>query len=104
MLQSFARRRARGAQTRALQKSLGADMHAILGLAEDDVVRVDEITCGAPGCADVETVFLILRQGARTEALKIGVPMTELTERDLCQAVLLYQINLLSDSGHEARE
>jgi len=76
-------RRARANETKLLQTKLAADLRLRLDLGDDDLVRVGEIGCGVPGCADVETVFLLLRPKWPTEIVKIAAPMADVGPSDL---------------------
>lgn len=49
----------------------------ILGLADDVVVKVNEINCVDPACPGQETIILIMAPGERTRALKIRAPVED---------------------------
>ena len=80
MLQLLANGRERSMELKARRHRLARRMRARPGLGEDDVVNVGEITCGAPGCADVEAVSLVMGRGFRTDAIKIVGRMEHLTD------------------------
>ena len=55
-------------------------------LEEEAAVSVSELHCGHDACGGVETVILVMRPGRRTEAVKIGKPITAVTEADIAAA------------------
>lgn len=55
-------------------------------LAGGSCLSVNEILCLNPACPDLETVILVMREGAKTRAYKVQKPMAEVTEQDLAQA------------------
>ena len=57
-------------------------------LPEGSAVTVNEILCPDPACPDLETVILVIREGAKTRALKIAKPMEAVTEQDLACALV----------------
>ena len=57
-----------------------------LALGPEDSLAVNEIACRDPGCPDVETVFLVMRRGEATRALKIAKPMAEVMRADILAA------------------
>ncbi|WP_265518664.1 nitrate reductase [Nitratireductor luteus] len=59
-----------------------------LGLEDEVVVSVSQITCREPGCPDVETVIGILRPGQSPQAFRIERPMVDVTEDDVARVVL----------------
>ncbi len=83
-------RRQRLIEAQRHQSRLGDDARCLLALGEDDILKVGEIICGLPGCADVDTVFLVMRQGRRTEAMKITRRMADITRADLEAAVAAF--------------
>ena len=83
MLLSLKEWRARSAAGTELRAGLKTRAAAIFGLAENDGVVVNEIACSEPNCPDVETVFLVMRAGAPTRALKVSRPMAEVTDEDM---------------------
>lgn len=50
---------------------------SVLALADDVVVKVNEINCLDPACPGQETVILIMAPGERTRALKIRAPVED---------------------------
>ena len=54
----------------------------------DVVLKLNEIVCADPACPGIETVVLVMRPGTRTQALKIGKPMAEITAEDVAAALL----------------
>lgn len=75
--------RARSAAGTELRAGLKTRAAVIFGLGENDGIVVNEIACQDPGCPDVETVFLLMRAGAPTRALKVSRPMAEVTDEDM---------------------
>lgn len=64
-------------------RRVAALVRAVLGLSDDDAVTVSEIACGDPACGGAETVVLVMRAGAKTEAVKFMQPMATLTDADV---------------------
>lgn len=60
---------------------------SILALADDVVVKVNEINCVDPACPGQETIILIMVPGARTRALKIRAPVEEVDAASISSAV-----------------
>lgn len=83
LLRYLERNRARSDEIKAVQARLGAELRLRLDLGEDEVVRVGEVGCAAPDCPDVETVFLLLGLGRRTQVAKLPVPMAAVGAADL---------------------
>ncbi|WP_375466044.1 hypothetical protein [uncultured Methylobacterium sp.] len=67
--------RTRSAERAVLARDLKAAFAAALGLSADDALTVNEIACADPGCADVETVVLVMRAGEPTRAIRLPAPM-----------------------------
>jgi hypothetical protein len=61
---------------------------ALAILPNGSSVTVNEILCPDPGCPDLETVILVMREGAKTRAYKIAKPMEAVTEQDLASALV----------------
>jgi hypothetical protein len=61
-------------------------IRARLALGGDDHVTVSEIACGDPACGGAETVALVMRAGAKTEAVKFMKPMAQVTDADVAAA------------------
>ncbi len=59
---------------------------AVLGLADDVVVKVNEINCMDPACPGQETIILIMAPGQRTRALKIRAPVESVDEAAITRA------------------
>lgn len=64
-------------------RRVGGLVREILGLGEDDAVTVSEIACGDPACGGAETVVLVMRVGRKTEAVKLMMPMANVSEDDV---------------------
>lgn len=60
---------------------------AILGLADEAVVKVNEINCMDPACPGQETVILIMTPGKRTRALKIRAPVESVDAASITRAI-----------------
>lgn len=60
---------------------------SILALADDVVVKVNEINCVDPACPGQETIILIMVPGERTRALKIRAPVEEVDAASISSAV-----------------
>jgi hypothetical protein len=58
-----------------------------LGLSDDAVISVTELSCRDPKCPDVETVIAVFRAEAETLVLRVHKPIPDITEADLVQAV-----------------
>ncbi|MGQ3675701.1 hypothetical protein ACT6QH_09435 [Xanthobacter sp. TB0139] len=58
-----------------------------LDLEEEATVSISEISCGDPACGGAETVVLVMRPGRRTEAAKVLMPMAQVTEETLLDAL-----------------
>ena len=55
--------------------------------ADGTVLTVSEIACADPSCPGDETVILIMEPGRKTCAVKVQLPLAEVTEEDV-RAVL----------------
>lgn len=75
-------RRDVSAQIRRLKEAA----RAALGLGEDVMVSVTELTCHEPGCPDVETVVAILRPGEPPRLARIHKPLRETSPEDVAAA------------------
>lgn len=75
--------RARSAARSADAARLKGELRLGLGLGEDDVLAVNEIACGEPGCADRETIVLVMRVGEPTRALRIACSMDAVEAKDI---------------------
>jgi len=62
---------------------------AVLGLADEAVVKVNEINCMDPACPGQETVILIMAPGKRTRALKIRAPVENVDVAAITKAVAM---------------
>ena len=65
---------------------LKAETRALLGLADDVVIAVNEITCRDPACPGVETVVAVLREHQRPRTAKIRKAITDVDLNDLASA------------------
>lgn len=77
--------RARSAARSADAARLKGALRLGLGLGEDDVLAVNEIACGEPGCADRETIVLVMRVGEPTRALKIARGLEAVVAEDIAR-------------------
>ncbi|GLK56788.1 hypothetical protein JOD31_002823 [Methylopila capsulata] len=83
----FFRSRAEDPARADASRRVAAYAREALGLGEDDAVTVSEIACGDPACGGAETVILIMRAGAKTEAVKLMMPMAQATAEDVAAAL-----------------
>ena len=58
-----------------------------LGLGENDLVSVAELTCHEPGCPPVETVVTVHRDDGDRGSWKVHKPMSEVCEPDINDAL-----------------
>lgn len=59
----------------------------LLGDNPAPTLTISEIDCGDPACPGLETIFLVMRDGEATQAVKIRKPLSEITEADLREAM-----------------
>ena len=83
-------RRRRLIEAKRHQARLGEDVRRLLALGAEDVLKVGEFICRLPGCSGVDTVFLVMRQGRRTEVVTIARRMADITRSDLETAVAAF--------------
>lgn len=74
--------RARSAERATIAARLKQDLRDALGLGPCDALTVNEIACADPGCPDLETIVLVMREGQPTRALRIRQPMDAVTKED----------------------
>lgn len=79
--------RTRSAERAEIAARLKRDLIVALGLTEADALAVNEIACTDPGCADMETIVLVMRVGAPTRALRIRRPMDAVDIQDIAELV-----------------
>ena len=77
----------RSADRAAEAERVKALARAEFGLSPEDGVTASEIACADPGCPDVETVFLIMRAGQPTRAVKVSKKMADVGRDDLAAAL-----------------
>ena len=58
-----------------------------LGLGENDLVSVAELTCHEPGCPPVDTVVTVHRDDGDRGSWKVHKPMSEVCEPDINDAL-----------------
>ncbi|ACA16580.1 conserved hypothetical protein [Methylobacterium sp. 4-46] len=75
--------RARAAAHAARSAALKALLAPGLGLGPRDALSVTELACADPGCPDVETIVLVMREGEPSRALRIPRPLAEVEEADI---------------------
>lgn len=61
---------------------------AALGLDEDAVVSINELSCSQPDCPPRETVLLVLRSGAPAVRISIHKAIVDIGETDVLDACL----------------
>ncbi|MDI4657288.1 hypothetical protein [Xanthobacter autotrophicus] len=83
----FMRRRGEAGSARDAARTLADLVRDILKLDADATVSVSEISCGDPACGGSETVVLVMRPGARTQAAKVLMPMGQVTPETLVAAL-----------------
>lgn len=83
----FMRRRGEAEGRRDAARALADLVRQTLDLDAEATVSVSEISCGDPACGGAETVVLVMRPGQRTEAAKVLMPMSEVTEEALRAAL-----------------
>ena len=83
MFRSLQRRRESLWAVRVRREHLARSLHEKLALDCDDVVKISEIACSDPGCNDIETVVLIMRDDRKTRLFRVSKPLADLTEQDL---------------------
>ncbi len=83
----FGRGDAAKAETKAAAESLKGQVRALLGLPETVAIAVNEILCADPGCPGTETVILVMKPGAKTQAFKLQMAMAEVTAEALAEAL-----------------
>ncbi len=74
--------RARSAERAAIAARLKQDLRTALALGPCDALTVNEIACADPGCPDLETIVLVMREGQPTRALRIRQVMEAVTAED----------------------
>ena len=77
------------------RRRLEAEVHHALALGPKDAVRINEISCGGDGCADIVLAMLIMRHGQRTEIHRV--------ERDLASASLADLLDAMRPSVPDPR-
>ncbi|WP_420103784.1 hypothetical protein [Bosea sp. (in: a-proteobacteria)] len=75
------------AVARAQAERIKSAVRRLLALPEQASVAVNEIICADPACPGSETVILVMRPGARTQACKLQLAMTEVTDAALAEAL-----------------
>ncbi len=70
----------------AYRRSLEDAMRDRLGLGAGDSVRVYEVACGVPGCPDVVTAMLVMRENLKTEIFRVAKDLPAVTVDDLAEA------------------
>lgn len=83
----FFMKRRGGQSNRDAARVLGDMVRQALSLDEEATVSISEISCGDPACGGAETVVLVMRPGQRTQAAKVLMPMAQVQEADLLEAL-----------------
>ena len=68
------------------RRQLQADVHRLLGLGPQDVVRVSEDSCGDPTCAVLLTL-LVMREERPTEVHHVDGDLASITAAELIDAM-----------------
>lgn len=63
--------------------AIKAQVTAELGLLESSTVMVTELTCEEEDCPDVETVIAVFRPPLSTLRIKLPLPISGVTTRDI---------------------
>ncbi|GJD90366.1 hypothetical protein [Methylobacterium hispanicum] len=74
--------RTRSAERATLASRLKQDLRDALGLGPCDALTVNEIACADPGCPDLETIVLVMREGEPTRGLRIRRTLEAVTPED----------------------
>lgn len=77
--------KARSSKNADTRKELTWRARNAFSLGDNDVIVINELACSDPGCPDVETVILIMRECSPTRALKISKPMSDVSDEDLVE-------------------
>lgn len=90
-LSLFGKGKAEESEAKAVAKAqaerIKSEVRSLLGLPEQVAVAVNEILCADPACPGSETVILVMRPGARTQACKLPMAIAEVTEATLADAL-----------------
>lgn len=70
-------------ETVELQMRIQAWAEARFRPGDSDVVMVNEIVCGQPGCPPLETIIALLPDGRKPVKFKLYKALAEVTERDV---------------------
>lgn len=60
---------------------------ALLSLAEDAVVSVNELACSQPDCPPKQVVVLVLCDSAPAWKFEVHKPLLDITEDDIAEAI-----------------
>lgn len=66
---------------------LKAMARAMLALADDAGIAVNEIVCADPACPGLETVILVMEPGKKTRAVKLALAAVDIGEAELAAAL-----------------
>ncbi|MCO5090060.1 hypothetical protein [Bosea sp. (in: a-proteobacteria)] len=77
----------RRGETKALAERLKGQVRDLLGLSGTAAVAVNEIICADPACPGSETVILVMKPGAKTQAYKLPMALAEVTAEALAEAL-----------------
>lgn len=69
------------------RRRLEAALHEALALGPNDVVRINEVSCGAQGCPDVIIALTIMREAEKTTIYRVERDLATLTLDDLLHAM-----------------
>ncbi len=80
--------RARDEAARSASDDLKARLSLRIGLTPRDSIAAMEIACADPSCpAEIETVILVMREGQKTQAVKILKRIAEIEDVDIDRAM-----------------
>lgn len=86
LLSSWTSRLRRDKPERSELARVKTETREVLALSDDTTLAVNEIVCADPACPGTETIILVMIPGARTRALKIAMPVEEVTREDVAAA------------------
>lgn len=73
------------AAAKAQAERIKREVRRLLDLPEQATIAVNEIICADPACPGSETVILVMKPGARTQACKLQMAMVEVTPETLAE-------------------
>lgn len=71
----------------ARREAIRAWATAALGNPEGLALTISEVECPDPACPGFETFILVMRAGEATQAVKVKMPLAEVAEADVREAL-----------------